>query len=139
MGDVDYMISKLRGTAGSSVGTGAVVVVKSNSNARKVALRYPSPGVVVGRILVQVAIFALVVFCGMSIALRGGRSTSGERPLRVVRVLGCCVLCGDVLARVGWPSARERARCCNRNQPAERAAARRTRRADGDGRTWGII
>ena len=48
MGDVDYMISKLRGAAGSSVGTGAVVVAKSNSNARKVALRYPSLGVVVG-------------------------------------------------------------------------------------------
>ena len=47
-------------------------MAKSNSIARKVALRHSSLGVVVGRILVQVAIFALVVFCGMSIALRGG-------------------------------------------------------------------
>ena len=67
MGDVDYMISELRGAAGSSVNTGAVVVAKSNINAYKDALQYPSLGVVVGRILAQ----ALVVFCGMSIALRG--------------------------------------------------------------------
>ena len=78
MGDVDYMISKLRGTAGSGAGTGMVVVAKSNSNARKVALRYPSLGVVVGRILAQVVILALVVFCGMSIALRGGDGLVGN-------------------------------------------------------------
>ena len=118
MGDVDYMISGLRGMAGSSIGTGAVVVAKSNSNARKVALRYSSLGVVVGSILVQVAIFALVVFCGMTIALRGGRWTGGEHPLRVVRGLGRRVLCGDIPARVEWPSAKERARHCD--QPAER-------------------
>ena len=70
MADADYLISKLRGTAESSVGTGAVVVAKSNINACKDALRYPSLGVVVGRILVQVVV-APVVFCGMSIALRG--------------------------------------------------------------------
>ena len=68
MGDVDYMISKLRGAAGSSVNTGAVVVAKSNINACKDALRYPSLGVVVGRRLAQ----ALVVFCGMNSTLRGG-------------------------------------------------------------------
>jgi hypothetical protein len=78
MGDVDYMISKLRGTAGSSVGADAVVVAKNSGNARKVALRYPSLGVVVGRILAQVVILALVVFCGMSIALRGGNGLVGN-------------------------------------------------------------
>ena len=78
MGDVDYMISKLRGTAGRSIGMGTVVVAKSNSNARKVALRYQSLGDVVGRILVQVAIFTLVVFCGMRIALRGADGLVGK-------------------------------------------------------------
>ena len=47
------------------------MVAKSNINARKVALRYPNLGVVVARILVQVAIVTLVVFCGMGIALQG--------------------------------------------------------------------
>ena len=61
MCDVGYMISKLRGTTGSSLGTGAVVVARSDSNARKAALRYPSLGVVVGCILAQVVI-ALVGF-----------------------------------------------------------------------------
>ena len=69
MGDVGYMISKPRGAAGSSVDKRAVVVAKSNSNARKAALRYPSLGVVVGCILAQVVI-ALVEFCGVSVALR---------------------------------------------------------------------
>jgi hypothetical protein len=78
MGDVDYMISKLRGTAGSSQGAAATATAKSNSNARKVALRYPSLGVVVGRILTQVVILALVVFCGMSLALRGGDGLVGN-------------------------------------------------------------
>ena len=76
MGDVDYMISKLRGTAGSGAGAGVAVAAKSN--ARKVALRYPSLGVVVGRILAQVVILALVVFCGMSIALQGGDGLVGN-------------------------------------------------------------
>ena len=71
MADADYLISKLRRTAGSSVGTGAVVVEQSNINACEDALRYPSLGVVAGRILAQVVV-ALVVFCGMSIALRRG-------------------------------------------------------------------
>ena len=64
MGNLDDIISKLRGTAGSSVGTGG-----SNIDACKDALRYPSLGVVVGRILAQ-AVVAQVGFCGMSIALR---------------------------------------------------------------------
>ena len=74
MGDVDYMISKLRGTAGPAAAT---AVAKSNSHARKVALRYPSLGIVVARILVQVVILALVVFCAMSIAGRGGNGAVG--------------------------------------------------------------
>ena len=82
MGDVDYMISKLRGTAGNNPGT-AGAVAKSNNHARKVALRYPSLGVVVGRILAQVVIFVLVVFCAMSIALRGGDGPVGNSLLSV--------------------------------------------------------
>ena len=75
MGDVDYMISKIRGTASPAAAT---VVAKNNSNARKVALRYPSLGVVVGRILAQVVLLALVVFCAMSIAVRGGDGPVGN-------------------------------------------------------------
>ena len=51
MADADYLISKLRGTAEGSVGTGAVVVEKSNINACKDALRYPNLGVIVGAYL----------------------------------------------------------------------------------------
>ena len=72
MGDVDYLIPKLRGTAESSVGKGAVVVAKSNSNARKAALRYPSLGVVVGCILAQ----APVEFCGAADGMVGEISFS---------------------------------------------------------------
>jgi len=78
MGDVDYMISKLRGTAGSGSGAAAAAAAKRNSNARKVALRYPSLGVVVVRVLVQAVILTLVVFCAMSIALRGGDGLVGN-------------------------------------------------------------
>ena len=77
MGDVDYMISKLRGTAGSSPAA-ATAAAKNNNHARKVALRYPSLGVVVGRILAQVVILALVVVCAMSIAVRGGDGPVGN-------------------------------------------------------------
>ena len=62
----------------------------------------------------------------------GGRWTSREHTLRMVRVVGCSVLYVDVLTRVERPSARERARRCN--QLPKKAAARSTRGADGDGR-----
>ena len=134
MGDVGYMISKFHGTTGSSVGTGAVVVARSNSDARKVALRYPSLGVVVGCILAQVVI-ALVEFCGVSVVLRGRQWNGGEHPFRVFCGLGCCVLNREVLARVERPSARSVVIVISRLR-GSMLAARRTRGADGDGRTW---
>ena len=123
MGDADYLISNLRGTAESSEGTGAVVVEKSNINACNDALRYPSLGVDVGRILAQ----ALVVFCGMSIALRGGDGLL-ENILFALFVFWV-ITCYTTMCWLAWkrPSAKERARRCE--QP-KRAAARTTRGAD---------
>jgi hypothetical protein len=73
MGDVDYMISKLRGGAGGggpAAGAGGATAAPVATPARKVALRYPPLGVVVGRLLAQAALLALVVFCALAIAAR---------------------------------------------------------------------
>jgi len=107
-------------TAGERCRHGSGGVAKSN--ARKVALRYPSLGVVVGRILAQVVILVWWLFCGMSIALRGATGWWGTSFLR-------CSCSGPLCATrrctgcVERPSARERARRCD--QPTERAAARK--------------
>jgi hypothetical protein len=88
MGDVDYMISKLRsGGAGSSPSRARTAVAKHHGSgghhARKVALRYPSLGVVVQRTLTQAIVLALVVFCAVSIALRGGEGVLADTLLAV--------------------------------------------------------
>ena len=101
MGNVDYMISKLRGTAGSSPGA-AAAMKNSGGNSRKVALRYPILGVVVGRILAQVVILAFVVFCAMSIALRrrGGQGPAGDD---LLGVFVCWVVaCYAVMYCLAW-------------------------------------
>ena len=125
MGDVDYMISKLRGTAGSSVGTGAVkeTLMRARTHCGTVPESWRRRG----------AHACAGSRCSGGV-LRDEPRAAGEDGL-VGNILFALFVfwvipCYTAMCWLAWkrPSARERARRCE--QPPKRAAARRTRGAD---------